>query len=117
MEADAFVDAFDGAGRSTNSRLPEACHIVVQCDGAVAGIDELAAFAVGAGPAQPRFGVFERVERLVPDPGDTGDPVPGPLAVAGGAFPLAGDGVFLLLDPAVFYVVGQILPSMAGCVR
>jgi hypothetical protein len=79
VETDAFVDAFDGAGRSTNSRLPEECHVVVQRDGAVAEIDELAAFAVGAGPPQPRLGVFERVERLVPDPGDTGDPVPGTL--------------------------------------
>jgi hypothetical protein len=117
VEADAFVDAFDRAGRSTNSRLPEACYVVVQRDGAVAGIDELAAFAVGAGPSQPRLGVFEHVERLVPDTGDTGDSVPGALAVAGGAFPLAGVGVLLLLDPTVFYVAGQILPSMAGCVR
>lgn len=37
MEADAFVDAFDRSGRSADSRLPEASHVVVQRDGAVTG--------------------------------------------------------------------------------
>jgi hypothetical protein len=107
----ALVDALDRTRRAPDSHLPEACHVVVQRDRAVAGVDELAAFAVGTGPAKPCLGVFEHVERLVPNSGDTSDPVSGPLAVAGRAFPLAGDRVFLLLKPAVFDVAGQAAPS------
>jgi len=97
VEADAFVDAFDRAGRTANSRLPEACYVVVQRDGAVAGIDELAAFAVGASRSQPRFGVFEHVERLVPDTGDAGDSVPRALAVAAVRSRLSVPGSFFFL--------------------
>ncbi|MEU9974407.1 hypothetical protein [Streptomyces sp. NPDC051014] len=62
VETNPLVDALDRGRGPADSRPPEACHVVVDRDGAVARVAELASFAVRAGPAEPRLGVFEDVE-------------------------------------------------------
>lgn len=81
--------------------------VVLERDGPVARIDELATPCVGLGLGEPGLGVLECVERAVLDAGDALDAVAGAFAVHGRAFALTGLRAGALLVPSVFYVAGQ----------
>ncbi|SHN22316.1 hypothetical protein SAMN05216268_12514 [Streptomyces yunnanensis] len=85
-----LLDPLD-RGRVTAPGGPPVCRdVVLQGDGPIAGIDELASACVGVGLGEPGLGVVECVEGAVLDARDAFDALAGALAVQGGAVALAG---------------------------
>lgn len=97
-----------GLRNTTSARRPVHRDVVRQRDGSVAPVNELAPLLVRSRPPKPRLGILQDIEGSVPHPGYAGNRVPLPLAVASSLLPLPGDRVLFLLDPAVFYVAGQV---------
>lgn len=108
VPADPLLDALEGGRVATLGGPPVGRDVVLEGDGSIAWIDELAPTCVGLSLGEPGLGVLEYVEGTVLDAGDALDTVAGALAVHGRAFTLAGRRVGALLEPPVFYVAGQV---------
>ncbi|WP_187282205.1 MULTISPECIES: hypothetical protein [unclassified Streptomyces] len=109
MQPYPLIYALAGLGSTTNAGHPVLLDIVSKGDGAVTRVGEITPFLIRTGAPQLCLGVFQRYERPVPNPGDSGDTVPLPLAITGSFSPLPGYRVLLLLDPTIFDVAGQMI--------
>ncbi|WP_238782732.1 hypothetical protein [Streptomyces monomycini] len=108
VSAYPLLDPFDRGRITALGGPPVGGDVVLERDGPIAWIDELASSCVGLGLGEPGLGVLEGIEGAVLDAGDALDAVAGALAVQGCAFALAGRRVRALLEPSVLYIAGQV---------
>ena len=108
VPTDPLLDALESGRVAALGGPPVGRDVVLEGDGSVAWIDELASAGVGLGLGEPGLGILECVEGPVLDSGDALDAVAGALAVHGRALAFTGLDVGSLLEPSVFCVAGQV---------
>ncbi|MEU9750165.1 hypothetical protein [Streptomyces niveus] len=108
VSPDPLFDPLDRGRVTTLGGPPVGRDVLLEGDGPITWIDELASASVGLSLSEPSLGVLEGVEGTVLDAGNALYSVAGALAVHGSAVALAGFRVGALLQPSVFYVAGQV---------